>query len=384
MLQTHQSSGPTELLGEDLSSMMMQSWQRCLTMLCPLHPANPDRSGDRISLKHMSQQAAMLIKQHWQPVQADQMLHQLEVMMNQIDLVRPPKGLGIYLNPTYHRVELFSFAVPPLVQIDDRFLIREWLWRMQINRPVYLLNLSEKSARLEEIRDGDWYAIEDHHFPRVFFDDHEYAKPVRSTSYAGQAHVKSYERDKTEMQQIRLCDYFHDTDAALNPYLMHGEPLILAGAERDISLFRQVAATGRNVIAQISGNFQHAHQEIFRDKVNHVMMEYRQSQLQHEVSAFFESWGAGLARCGIADCWEAIEKGQGRMLLVERGFREGLFRSPAGTFSSQKCSADAVWYPDVLDALMHLTLEKGGDVRLVENNSLGSAQRVALILRYPD
>jgi hypothetical protein len=72
------------------------------------------------------------------------------------------------------------------------------------------------------------------------------------------------------------------------------------------------------------------------------------------------------------------------MLLVERGFREGLFRSPAGTFSIEKSSNESVWYPDVLDALMHLTIEKGGDVRLVENNSLGSAQRVALILRYPD
>lgn len=383
MLQPHQQTDVSNPLREELKGLMQQTGQQCLTLLCPLHPANPDRSVDRISLKQLSQQAALSIRQHWPGDQADQLLLQLEVLMSQIDLTRPPKGLGIYLCNGFQFVKKFPFTVPPLIQVDDRFLIRELIWYAQLTQPVYVLNVSEQSARLDEVRNGDWFSIRDDHFPAKYYDDHEYAKPVRSSSYAGHAHVKNYERDKTEMQHIRFRQFFQDTDRALRAYLLRGEPLILTGAERDLSGFRQISDHDRNIIAQITGNFQYAHQEIYLDKINHAIGEYRQSKMQQEVALFFESWGSGMARCGISDCWEAVEAGQGRMLLVERGYREGIYRSPAGTFSKNATAAGSVWYPDVLDALMHRTFEKGGDVKLVENNALSSAQRVALTLRYP-
>lgn len=383
MPPAHQPLKKETLLGEGLMELMQQSGQVCLTILCPLHPSNPDRYTDRLSLKHLAQQAGVQIQKHWEPAVAERLLHQLEIILDQIDLVHPPQGLGIYLNERFQRVESYPFAVPPEVYVDKRFPIRECLWYLQLSRPVYLLSLSEHQLRLEEIRNGNWTEIKDHFFPNKIHDEYEYSKPARSSSYAGHSHVKIFERDKLEMQHTRLRSAFRDSNTPLRPYLMNDEPLILAGPERDISLFRQVSDHGSRVIAQLSGNYQVGHQELFRDKVSHAIREHRQIQMQQWVSTFFEKWGSGLARCGLNDCWQAVEAGQGLMLLVERGYREPMYQSIAsGQFSKESTAAGSRYTPDAIDELMEKTIEKGGTVMLVDNYLLFTAQRVALILRY--
>jgi hypothetical protein len=235
---------------------------------------------------------------------------------------------------------------------------------------------------LEEVRDGEWREIHDLFFPKKIFDDYEYARPVRSSSYAGHAHVKSFERDKKEMEHVRLGAMFQDSNEPLIPYLMNGEPLILAGAERDMSIFRQVSAHTNQVISQVNGNYQFAHQELFKDKVLHAIHEHQHALMQQSVSSFLEKWGSGLARCGLQDCWQAVEQGQGLQLLVERGYRESMYLSLAGSFSKENIGKSARFIPDAIDELMETTLLKGGSVMFVDNNMLSSAQRVALTLRY--
>lgn len=373
----------TPLLGEGLTDLMQERGRPCLTILCPLHPANPDRSTDRISLKHLAQQASVLIKDHWEPTVANRLQNELENILDQLDLVRPPKGIGIYLNEHFKRVDVYPFAVPPMAFVDDRFPVRESIWLIQMMKPYYVLSLSEHTICLDEVRDGVWQEQRDHFFPYSFRDTFEYSKPVRSSSYAGHAHVKDFERDKSEMQHIRLREAFRKADAPLAPYLMNGEPLILAGGERDMSLFRQVSQHNSSVIAQVNGNYQVAHQELFLDKIQHVIHDHQHGLMQAAVSEFLEYWGRGLARCGLSDCWHAVENGQGLQLLVERGYRESMYRSPAGSFSNELAASGSRFLPDAIDELMEQTMQKGGTVFLVDNNLLNSARRVALILRYP-
>ncbi len=371
------------LSGEGLSELMQQAGQTCLTILCPLHPANPDRSTDRLSLKHLAQQAALLIKSNWPQPVANRLQKELELMLDQLDLVRPPKGIGIYLNQQFHRIDAYPFSVPPLVYVDDRFPVREQIWYTQIQRPYYVLSLSEHSMHVVEVRDGDWQEIRDHFFPHKVVDEFEYAKPTRSSSYAGHAHVKIYERDKSELAQTRLRSVYRLADDPLGPYLRNGEPLILAGTERDMSLFNQVTRHSSQVIAQVNGNYQAAHQELFHDKIMHVIHDHQHVMMQRAVSDFLEKWGSGRARCGLYDCWQAVEQGKGLQLLVERGYREPSYLSAGGHFSNEPSSSGDRHLPDAVDLLMEMTLQKGGSVFLVDNNLLSSARRLALVLRYP-
>lgn len=371
-------------LAEDLRQLMQQSGQKGLTLLCPLHPANPDRSTDRLTLKHLAQDANKLIQRHWSKSEAQTMTQLLEQSLDQLDLVHVPKAVGIYLNPTFHRVEQFHFSVPPEVIVDSRFPVRESLWRNQLAAIYYVLSLSEKALVLYEVSNGDWTEVQDHFFPHQFRDEFEYATPVRSSSYAGSAHVKMYERDKLEMQHLRLEEEFNLTDEPLTPYLLHGEQFVLAGADRDLALFRHVSRHADRIIGQISGNYQAGHQEMFRDKVHHLIQDHAQAKMNAAITDFFEKWGSGLARCGLADCWHAVEAGQGLKLLVERGYRTSSYRSPSGQFSESDQTFGSVFMPDAVDELMERTIRKGGHVLLVDNNTLSTAQRVGLILRYPN
>ena len=104
---------------------------------------------------------------------------------------------------------------------------------------------------------------------------------------------------------------------------------------------------------------------------------------KQKLSDFLEKWGTGMAKCGLADCWNAVEAGQGLVLQVERGYRAPMYRSAQGQFSTTDESNGSIYMPDALDELMERTLRKGGKVLLVDNNLLATAQRVALVLRYP-
>ena len=379
---THQGEYSAELLGEGMQALMQHKGKPCLTILCPLHPSNPDRFSDRLALKHLVQEAILEIQKYWEATKAGKLISLLETTIDKIDLVHAPKGLGIYLTDDFIQVEHYSAAVPPIVQVEERFPIRESLWQLQLSRPVYVLCLSEHQIQLHQVSNGQWTEIRDHFFPYRMVDSYEYSKPVRSSSYAGHAHVKMFEPDKIEMQHIRLRDAFRRTEAPLSPYLMNGEPLVLAGPERDMSLFSQVSRHVNRVVGQINGNYQLAHRELFEDKVIQVIQENRRIQMNKQVSLFFEKWGSGLGKCGLLDCWKAVESGQGLRLLVERGYREPVYFSASGQFSAEKTQLAATWMPDAIDRLMEMTIEKGGEVLLVDNNLLGSAQRFALILRY--
>jgi hypothetical protein len=383
MTYTHRTFEDTLLEGEDLIALMQGTGQKCLTLLCPLHPSNPDRSTDRLTLKHLMQQAALLIQSNWEKPIAEVLLQKLEHFQTQIDLVHTSKGLGIYISANHQRVIRYPFTVPPMVFIDLRFPVRESLWQLQISQPVYVINLSEHEIKLEVVRDGQWEPVVDSFFPFRIIDDFEYSKPVRSSSYAGHAHVKIFEKDKSELQQIRFRDAFKKTDAPLNTYLKRGAPLIIAGPDRDMSLFQQVSAFSGKVIGEVSGNYQIDHPEHYRDKVMHLIQEYRQQCMQKTVSKFLEKWGAGMARCGLSDCWRSVSAGQGLELLVERGYREPVFEDRVGVFTKDKTAKSTRWVVDAIDELMEKTIQKGGAVTLVENNMLASAQRIALILRYP-
>lgn len=367
---------------EGLTELMQQTGQKGLTLLCPLHPANPNRSTDRLTLKHLAQEAAILLNEQWPKPEAEVMTQRLEQILDQLDLVHTEQAFALYLNPSYQRVEKFHFAVPPIVSVDTRFPIREMLWRGQLSIVYYVLSLSEHEMSLYEVRGDDWTEIRDHFFPHRIRDDYEYAKPVRASSYAGNAHVKMFERDKLEMQHLRLQEAYDQADEPLMPYFLHGEPLIIAGADRDLAIFRQSSRFADQVIGQVSGNYQIGHVELFRDKVNRLIHDHARASMDTAVSDFFEKWGMGMAKCGLTDCWEAVEAGQGLTLLVERGYRAPMYRSPSGQFSIQEETPGSVYLPDALDALMERTIQKGGRVLLIDNNLLATAQRVALILRY--
>ena len=99
--------------------------------------------------------------------------------------------------------------------------------------------------------------IKDENFPKEIIDGFQYSKPSQSSSNAGYAHVKGFEKDKSEVQHIRLKKLFNVTDKCLVKYLTTKETLLLlCGPERDISLFNSVTNHLDNVAGSIANNQQ--------------------------------------------------------------------------------------------------------------------------------
>lgn len=68
--------------------------------------------------------------------------------------------------------------------------------------PTLVLAVSRKQISLYLYRYDSIEEIKDDHFPFVYTEEYEYAKPSRGTSFGGS--LKGFEKDKSVMQKNRF------------------------------------------------------------------------------------------------------------------------------------------------------------------------------------
>jgi len=227
------------------------------------------------------------------------------------------------------------------------------------------------------------FEIKDNNFPREYKDDYAYAKPVRSSSYAGYSHVKDFEKDKSEMEAIRLRDFFRKLDKTLDNYLLRNHPLIIFGVEKELSLFNGVSSHTKNIIDKIAGSHNYDSEKQLSDLAWPAMRLHLENDWKKLVKEFEEKIGEGLGVSGIQDIWNVTQEGKAFKLLVEKDYRTPGFLSDneyhlylRPPMKPHKVLADAV------DDLIETVLEKNGYVYFVDNGTLKNHHRIALITRY--
>jgi hypothetical protein len=285
----------------------------------------------------------------------------------------------MYLSENNRYWTAFPFPVMEKIIIGPRFDLRDLLFRQQLAIPYYVLQLQEKSAHLYT-GNLDQLTEVTTDFPIDLSDDYEYDPPSRSTSLAGDAHVKNFEKDKFSLEKKRTEAFFHQADELLNDYLKE-EVLIICGTKRSCSSFLNRSRHGSNVISVIHGNYSaHELAGLAWSAIRSATFE----KMLDALGIFEEKTGEGKAESGLVPVWEAVAEGRGRTLLVEKdlqlsafldaGFSDQLYlRQPKHPF---------IHLPDAVSALIESMLDKNGKVVFMENGMLQKYGGVALVTRY--
>jgi hypothetical protein len=277
----------------------------------------------------------------------------------------------------------FQFHVEEKVMVGDNFELRDLLYKVNYSDPYYVLLLTENNAKLFTGVWNELHEITNEQWPMEYEEEYSYNPPSQSTSYAGYSHVKGFEKDKSELEEIRFKSFFRNADKSLSTYLTGNIPLIVLGVEKELSWFEYVSANKNHIIAQFPGSYPHANSKQLADIAWPLMQAHLQHKRQQLVKEFEEKIGEGLGTVGIQEIWRAAKEGRGLKLLVEKDYRcPGFVEQEAyHLFLHPPQNAHRI-VADAVDDIIETVLEKKGQVFFVDPGMLKDFQRIALITRY--
>ncbi len=372
-----------KLLGEDLVDLQKEKGKICASVIVPTHRLSPERRGDITELKKAIAKAADLLEYKYGNENIKPVISNLHELYESIDFTHNQDGLGLFASPDTRFLVKFPFPVEMKVMAGYNFEIRDMLYKINYGVPYYLLLLTENKTKLLAGSWGQVTEVRDKFFPAAFEDLYLYNPPSRSTSQAGQTHTKSFERDKSVMEEIRLKDFFRDVNKMLKGYLANDTPLVLAGPEKEMAWFESISDHKQQIIQKISGSYSHLNLKDITATAWTAMYEHLQRERIKLVNEFEEKLGEKKGISGIQEVWEAAQEGKAFKLLVEKDYRIPGFtkendphlylRPPLGPHQV---------IPDAVDELIETVLDKRGKVYFTDNGLLKDHRQVALITRY--
>jgi len=374
------------LPAEELAaSMQKEKGNICISIIVPTHKLSPERRVDHLVLEKAVRAAKKYLLHNYREEEIKPLQQAVDELYDRIDFNHNAKGLGLFVSGNIKESVQFFFPVKEKVIIGRSLEVRDLLYQAYYSHPYYTLLLTEKEARLFEGRLNHLLEIKDDNFPRKNVDDYVYTRPTRGSSFVGNAFVKEYERDKSQLEELRYQHFCGLVEEGLKHYLTNSNiPLIIAGAKKDLSYFRMVTRQTKNIIDEVEGNYSYVTITALGGLVWEVLRAHLDKVKQQLIREFDEKVGERRGVSGIHEIWKAAKEGKGLMLLVEKDLSLPGFLPKENEYDlwvrpprkPHQVLADAV------DDLMEMVLEKSGKVVLLENNSLKDHQGMALVTRY--
>jgi hypothetical protein len=373
------------LIGEELVALMQRGKGKiCISIIVPSHKLAPERRVDRLQVERAVEQAKKELQHTYREEEIKTLLQSLDEIYGQIDFNHNTLGIGLFVSPVIKKLVHFFFPVEEKVLIGRSFEIRDLLYQTNYSTRYFTLMLSEKEAKLFEGRLNNLVEITDHNFPKKYVDDYIYSHPSRGSSSAGVAFVREFEKERSQLEEIRYQHFAGQVGDGLKEYLIDDTPLILAGAKKDISYFKIANHNNLHVIGEIPGNYFYIGITKLGDLSWNLFRSFLDQEKLQRVREFEEKIGQGFGVTGVPEIWRAAAEGRGLDLLVEKDFSEPGFLingDPLHLYLSPPNEPHQI-LADAIDDLIECVLEKNGHVTILGNDSLRDYQGIAMITRY--
>ena len=371
-----------QLINEEVEILRREESKPCISIIIPLHLPQ-EAKADKIHISKVIKAAAELITTRF-PEQAAVLIDSLNTLVKEINFDRNQEGIGLYVSVNFRYQTFFPFPVTEKIIVEEKFHLRDILYKVQYALPYDVLHLNEKKARLYRGKLKHLEELNNQDFPLEYVNEEEYQSSSQSSSYAGYAHVKSFERDKNSMEKRRFETFLRHIDELLDDYVKNANAIVLCGVRRYTSAFLNRTTHAEKVIAVLNGNYEW---ENISDAVAMTwpaIQSFIEEKMLDSISDFKEKVGEGMAEEGVIAAWDAIAEGRGLTLLVEKDYH-----LPA--FLEKHYGYQLYLHPpkepytnlnDAVGELIERMVEKKGKVIFVENGMLINHQRIALITRY--
>ena len=373
-----------QLAGEEILQLENAAGNVCITVIIPTHRLSPDRRADRLTLKRAVEQAIDQLRYKYDSELLSRSLSaDLKQLAAEADLLHNYDGLGLYVSTGIKKIIRFPFQVTGKVLVSDHFDLRDLWYKIQLSSTYYVLLVTENNVKFWQGHSDHLEQIVDENIPERYYDEYIYEHPSRSTSYAGYAHVKNFEKDSGVIQEHRIKAFLRHIDHSIRKYIIGEQSLILLAPPKTISWYREVSRKMPGLTSAIEGNYAYLNESEIASLVWPLMYQHYQKEFEKEIEKANELSGNHRAVFGIEACWRAAVDGNAYKLLVEKDYQVmGYALKNGRRLSLTPPSLPHVNIPDPVHELIALVKSKKGKIIFGENNSLSNYGHLALLTRY--
>lgn len=371
------------MLKEALKQLQNHKADPCISILIPTHRISSEKQHDEIRLKNAIKNVHDQLSQNYDKRTYTPLVERLEQIKEELDYSHLQEGLGIFLSNDLEKVIRLPFPVEEKVIIDQSFEIRDLI--LSINREINydMLVLSENNTRFFEGLGRNVVEVRNEHFPAQYSDDYEYEKPS-IYSKTTQAYHGSHE--KSQLEEAHIKQFLKTVDDRLASHLRDKTPLFVLGDKHIVSNFMNVTHHADKIYSNVEGNFDdYAHHHL-ADKIQPEINKYIEGQRNQALKDLKEKVGYNLVSSGIHQVWRDAKEGKGATLLVESGYGQPAYVGNDDLeIMLEPEQKDGLHHlKDAVDDIMEEVVDKGGQVRFVEDGKLEEYGRIALILRFSE
>lgn len=338
-----------------------------ISILLPTHQTAPDNHLDAIRLKKLYKEAEKRLRDEFDKRQIKVLLQKLHKTISSIDIRQNLDGLAIYVNKSFQKVVRLPFPVMERVIIAESFATRDLIRAMNRGINYYIISISAGFIRLFEAHRDNFSEITEGGFPFV--------NPLPRGSNL---------EESTSLKEIRLREFFNMVDKSfIQLYNQHPMQIVIAGVERNISLYRDVSGLDDKVITTIDGNHDNTTPHDLAMKVWPEVKKLMAEKRTLVVEKIDEAFGKKKLVTGIEEVWRLALQDRGELLVVEQDYQQAVEISNNGnsitTVTSKGLHGTT---DDLVDEIAEKVISTGGRVIFTENGSLDQYNHIALILKY--
>ncbi len=371
------------LRGEVLSTLLSQKGNTCISVIVPLAKYGPDREQNNRLIDTAIHKAEQLWHQLYPARPHDWWLTKILQLKEKLDPVHPPQTIGFFISDQIEQVCPFPFVTKEKIVIGNSFEIRDLLKKSQDDQPYLLLTLTLQQARLYQGQYTQLTPLKQTGLSAIFKEAFEYNPPSRSTSYAGQAHVKSFEKEKQDVIEERATQHFKKADEIIRHYHTLTTPLVVMADQELLALYQKVTSISADCLLPVQKDPAHLSEHQLGSVCWPVIKKFLDVQLGKQIERYQEAIGTGHTREGLQPCWRAAQEGNCLLLLVDESYHApGFIGSDAYYLFRKPPLQKHQIVTDAVDDLIELVLEKNGTVLLAEPDILPFGKKLLLITRY--
>lgn len=382
---------------EILANLSRSEGQNLVSIYLPTHRVGRAVEQDQIRLKNLITQAEGYLQKRdlRQPAIDDLLSPARSLLINSPFWQHQSDGLAVFLEPG--AVQYFRLPVEfgELVIVSERFHLAPLLPLLSRNGRYYLLALSQKNVRLME---GSLYGLDEINLEdtpsslqeALKYDDpqkqlqfHTGANsPGRASGRAAVFHGHSSSKDDADANTLR---FLQQVEGGIKEMLV-GEkaPLVLAGVETLLAIYKQVNEYPHLVSGMVAGNPDELSAgELHQESWAIVEPIFTRDQDQ-ALADFQELHGKGSTRASNrqTEIIPAAHYGQVEVLFIVDG-EQAWGRYDPNKNTLQQHAEFQPGDQDLLNLAAVHTLINGGEVYVLERTLMPGESTLAAVFRYP-
>ncbi|MEU1664454.1 chemotaxis protein [Streptomyces sparsogenes] len=371
----------TGLTSRTLTALRARRPYPAVTITLPTHRREPYRAEDTVRLRNLVAEAKHRLEADPDvPREARyDISEQLDRALADVDLRYALDSLVILAAKGEYEVWTLSRTAPERLVFSDTFLTRNLVAARERTRPYWVLAVAVDRTTLWGGSDGALQEERAAGFPLmpepVFNQDVERKERIGD--------VPGPYDDEGTRAYLRQVDTALDSLLATDP-----RPLHLVGLAPALSLLEEVGSANKAAVSRVTkGGLTNGPARALADALRPALAEQTARHTERVLERIGQAQGRRAFAAGLEEIWQVGKEGRIELLAVEENYQRtvrvtGEHLTPVDPEETTPAELGTAVLEDIVDEIIETTLDRGGEVAFVPDDSLDAHERIAAVLRF--